>query len=172
MNIEALSSKLPLIVGWIDKTLGEHAAQARSVADFGFSRLPHFYSVDLLARTKVVVVAKVPTPPLSAMGLQEFAAFENADYGGITFKDTYFLQDSQAANESIHFHELVHIVQWAHLGVERFLLAYAVGLMTKGYRESPLEEMAYGLQAYFDHNGQAGSVENVVRTKLDEQFRQ
>ena len=168
MDVEDLLQKLPLIVGWIDRTLGEHASQARSVADFGFSRLPDFYSESLLSRTKVVVVGKVPTPPLSALGLPEFAAFESGVYAGITFKDTYFVEASQAANESLHFHELVHVVQWAHLGVERFILAYAAGLAEKGYRHSPLEGMAYELQAIFDANGQAGSVENFVRARLDE----
>jgi hypothetical protein len=28
--------------------------------------------------------------------------------------------------------------------------------------------MAYGLQDYFDHNGQAGDVENAIRSKLNE----
>lgn len=168
MDIQALLSKLPLVEGWIDKALADHAAQAKSVATLGFSRLPQFYSANLLARAKVVPVAKVPVPPLSQLGLQEFAAFESGTYQGITFKDTYFVQDSQLRNESLHFHELVHIVQWAHLGVERFLLAYAAGLAAHGYKDSPLEAMAYGFQDYFDRNGKPGDVETAVRSKLIE----
>jgi hypothetical protein len=45
---------------------------AISVADFGFDRLPRFYSSDLLARSKVVEVSRVPVPPLGALGLPEF----------------------------------------------------------------------------------------------------
>lgn len=30
--------------------------------------------------------------------------------------------------ESIHFHELVHVVQWSALGVDEFLLTYALGV--------------------------------------------
>ena len=170
MNLEKLLPKLPLITDWIDKTLSAHAGQARPVADLGFKRLPNFYSSDFLTRTKVVAVARVPVPPLTAIGLPEFAAFEQGDYAGITFKDTYFLQTSQLANESIHFHELVHVVQWAHLGVERFLLAYAAGLAADGYRNSPLEAMAYALQDYFDRNGQPCDVAAIIRSKLNELY--
>jgi hypothetical protein len=136
MNLETLALKLPLISGWIDKILADHAAQARPVAALGFTRLPQFYSAALLARAKVISVAKVPTPPLTQMGLPEFADFENMIPGGITYKDTYFVHDSQITNESLHFHELVHIVQWEHLGVDRFLLTYAAGLAAHGYCSS------------------------------------
>ncbi len=170
MNMELLLPKLPLISAWIDKTLASHAKTAVSVADFGFDRLPSYYSSDLLARAKVVEVARVPVPPLAALGLPEFVAFEQGDYAGITFKDTYFVKSVEAANESLHFHELVHVVQWAHLGVETFLLQYAAGLAARGYRHSPLEVMAYDLQAYFDSHGQPVDVEAVIRNKLNELY--
>jgi hypothetical protein len=160
MNPETLVAKLPVISGWIDKTLAEHAAQARSVASLGFARLPQYYPVGLLARAKIIPVAKVPTPPLTQMGLPEFADFENMTPRGITYKDTYFVQESQIANESLHFHELVHVVQWAYYGVE------PSGLSTHGYANSPLEKMAYGLQNYFDQNGKPGNIEAFILAEL------
>jgi len=45
---------------------------------------------------------------------------------------------------------LVHVIQWERLGVDDFLLAYGAGLMQFGYRDSPLEKMAYSLQYGFD----------------------
>ena len=57
----------PLIAGWIKQTLAEHASAARPVASFGFSRLPHYYDAQLLASSMVVLVPKVPMPPLSAI---------------------------------------------------------------------------------------------------------
>ncbi len=137
MNLEKLRLAMPLITDWIDTTLNARAGAAQTVADFGFERLPKFYSQEFLAHTKVVVVELVPVPPLTALGLPEFAAFEQGDYAGITYKDTYFMQPQHVADESIHFHELVHVVQWSHLGLERFLLAYAAGLAANGYRNSP-----------------------------------
>lgn len=71
-------------------------------------------------------------------------------------------------DESLHFHELVHVVQWQHLGPERFIMAYALGhLLSGGYRTNPLEEMAYGLQARFDANTPAFDVAAIVRPELD-----
>lgn len=170
MNTKKLLPLLPLITDWIDQTLASHAGQARTVAEYGFKRLPGFYPADLLESTKVIAVARVPVPPLSTLGLSEFAAFEQGEYARITLKDTYFMQTAQVLNESIHFHELVHVVQWAQLGVERFLLAYAAGLADKGYRNSPLEMMAYDLQDYFDRNGQPADVTAQIRRKLCELY--
>jgi hypothetical protein len=170
MNLESLLPKVPLITGWIDRTLAAHAKEAHSVASFGFKRLPTFYSAECLARAKVVAIERVPVPPLTSIGLPEFGEFERGIYTGITFKDTYFVAATQRGNESLHFHELVHIVQWAHLGVEKFLLAYAAGLASNGYRNSPLEAMAYDLQAYFDQNGRPGDIESAVRNKLNELY--
>jgi len=167
MNPESLISKLPLIKDWIDNKLIEHAKMARPVSTYGFKRLPLFYSANFLANAKVVEVDRVPVPRLSELGLTEFADFERGDYTGITFKDTYFVKVDQIGRESLHFHELVHVIQWAHLGIERFLMAYAGGLAANGYRNSPLEVMAYELQAHFDQNGQPGDVEAVVRNKLN-----
>jgi hypothetical protein len=170
MEIEHLKSYLPQLNCWIDATLSAHAAAARPVQSFGFKRLPGFYTAQFLASAKVVIVEHVPTPPLTAVGLPEFADFEQGDYSGITYRDTYFVKASEASRESLHFHELVHVVQWAHLGVEKFLLAYATGLAANGYRNSPLEVMAYDLQAYFDQNGQPGDVVAPIRNKLDELY--
>jgi hypothetical protein len=140
----------PLIANWIQKTLAEQASAARPVASLGFSRLPRYYDEKTLASAKVVLVPKVPVPPLSAMGLGRFADFERMDAAGITYLDTYFLRADQAWDESLHFHELVHVIQWRILGPEGFLAAYADGLERFGYRGSPLEVMAYDLQARFD----------------------
>src|SRR4051794_5227002 len=113
MNLGNLFAKMPLVTRWIDQTLSAHVAKARPVADFSFGRLPNFYSVELLQRAKVVVVKRLPVPPLMTFGLPDF--FGLGKYSGITFGNTYFLKDTYARDESIHFHELVHVIQWAHL---------------------------------------------------------
>jgi hypothetical protein len=91
----------PLIAGWIKKTLAQQASAARPVASFGFSRLPHYYDAQLLASSMVVLVPKVPMPPLSAMGLDRFREFEQMDAGGTTYLNMYFVRADQARNRSI-----------------------------------------------------------------------
>ncbi len=169
MIIDTLIPKIPVISAWIDGTIRNHRDLAKSVISFGFSRLPDYYSKNLLSSTNVVIIDdKVPMPPLVQMGLSQFQSFENRqDLVGITYKDTYFVVANESGSESLHFHELVHVVQWAHLGVDRFLLAYAVGLLQSGYDNSPLERMAYRYEADFRQGKKIGNLEKTIQDELD-----
>jgi hypothetical protein len=114
-----------------------------------------------------VVVDRIPVPPLSSIGLSRFKGFERSDYNGITYLGTYFLTRAAAGNESLHFHEMVHVVQWRRvLGAEFFLAMYAGGLEKFGYRDSPLEKMAYDAQELFDRSGSVFDAEKFVEQKL------
>jgi hypothetical protein len=93
----------------------------------------------------MVLVSQTPFPPVSQFGLPEFGEHERRVFDGITFKNTFFVVDGRQTLR-LQFHELVHTVQWARLGVDRFLLAYGFGLLKYGYEQSPLEKMAYGLE--------------------------
>ncbi|MGV3754690.1 MAG: hypothetical protein ACO1QS_04860 [Verrucomicrobiota bacterium] len=160
---------LPQATDWIAATLADHPPQAPSVASFGFRRLPHYYPAELLQSTKVIALpGKLPVPPLRSWGLDHpaFADFEDLNAAGITYLDTYFVQASLVTDESLHFHELVHVLQWAHLGPERFLMTYALGLAQLGYRDSPLETMAYDLQADFEQGKLPFQVKPLVLQKL------
>ena len=159
MTEKAFRKVYPLIAGWIKRTLAEHASAARPVASLGFSRLPHYYDAQLLASSMVVFVPRVPFPPLSAMGLEQFRDFEQMDAAGTTYLNTYFVRADQSHSESLHFHELVHVIQWRLLGPEKFLALYADGLERFGYRKSPLERMAFSLQIRFEREAQPFSVE-------------
>ena len=165
---QLLLQKLPEIKTWIEGTLVSHRAMERQVASYVFPRLAAYYSTRLLNSSSVVEVPHVPVPPLAALGLPEFAEFENGDYEGITYLNTYFVQASVATSESLHFHELVHVVQWQHLGADRFLIAYALGyLMAGGYRDNPLEVMAYDLQVHFEQSATPFDVEAFIRRNID-----
>jgi hypothetical protein len=131
------------------------------VESFGFQRLPRYFDLSLLDATYVVVTDAPPVPPLAALGLPEFAWMETQPRA-VTYQDTYFLQTSAVGSESIHFHELVHAIQWQVLGPEDFLLLYAAGLSEHGYENSPLEAMAYAHQARFEAGGLPYSVEAEV----------
>ncbi len=168
MTEQEFHKMYPLIIEWIRNTLAQHASAARSVATLGFRRLPHYYRQNTLTAAKAVVVLKLPVPPLSAMGLDRFSSFEKMDAGGITYLDTYFVRADQGHIESLHFHELVHIIQWRLLGPEMFLALYADGLERFGYRESPLEKMAYDLQARFEHEAQPFNVETACEPLIRE----
>src|SRR6516165_3257759 len=110
---EEFDTAYPKLRGWIQKTLAFYEKNAKAVASMHFVRLP--------------------MPPLSAMGLSRFAVFEQGDFNGITYLDRYFIKQAVVTEEAVHFHELIHVIQWRLLGPEDFLAAYANGLDEFGY---------------------------------------
>lgn len=165
--IRKFHSTLPMVRTWIENTLEEHSANATPVTNLSFPSLSVVLPSELLALAKVVVVdGAVPFPPLSRMGLPEFYQMENMQMAGITYKDTFFIRHLYQT-ESLHFHELVHVVQWERLGVDNFLLAYGVGLIQFGYRDSPLEQMAYSLQAKFDNGALSSDTVEIIQQQTD-----
>jgi hypothetical protein len=149
MTPEEFQKFYPRLLGWIDTTLRAHAGNTQTVASRGFSRLPLYFSADTLASAKVVLVDKLPIPPLSSWGLTRFADFECGNFNGVTYLNTFFIKRDELRNEAIHFHELIHVVQWRILGPKQFLWSYADGLERFAYRDSPLEVMAYDAEAAF-----------------------
>jgi len=105
-----------------------------------------------LASANVVLVDKLPIPPLSSWGLTQLADFERGNFDGVTYLNTLFIKRDNLRDEAIHFHELIHVVQWRILGPEQFLRSYSDGLERVGYKNSPLEVMAYDAEAAFIAN--------------------
>jgi hypothetical protein len=166
MTPEEFQEFYPPLLNWLRATLTAHAGMAQAVASRAFSRLPLYFSKETLASTKVVLVNWVPRPPLSKMGLTRFVEFERGDLDGITYLDTFFLKQAHSKNEAIHFHELIHVVQWRLLGPDRFLYSYANGLERFGYRQSPLEVMAYDAERMFATSITIFDAEKLVAEKL------
>jgi hypothetical protein len=165
--IRKFQSALPTVREWVESTLAANQNRAFPVSRMDYPRLGNVFPPELLNRARVRVVRdKPPFPPLSRMGLPELASFEAMPIAGITYQDTFFVTHGQQT-ESLCFHEIVHVVQWDQLGVENFLLAYGVGLMQFGYRDSPLEAMAYALQGGFDRGVLPGDLMGRIRRDTD-----
>ena len=131
-----------------------------------FVRLPLYFGPGLLETAKFIAIDRLPMPPLSAMGLGRFAVFEQGDFNGITYLDRYFIKQTVVTEEAIHFHELIHVIQWRLLGPEDFLAAYANGLDEFGYENSPLEKMAYDAEASFKRSFAIFDAEKFVAEQL------
>jgi hypothetical protein len=161
---------LPQVRAWIDQLLETHSASARRVSTLGFNRLASSYPADLLERARVVSVERTPFPPVSQFGLPEFAQYQAGQFQGITFKDTVFVVRGREF-ESLHFHELVHVVQWSRLGADKFLLSYGLGLLQFGYEQSPLEQMAYSLQQLFERGSVPNDLVRIIENGADEVWK-
>ena len=165
--ISKFHAVLPEVRKWIEGLLEKYAANSVSVNSLGFSRLSQHFPDNILEQANVVIVPKVPFPPLGRLGLPELSFMEQMSLSGITYVDTCFIHHLHRTEESLHFHELVHVVQWNRLGADNFLLAYGVGIVQSGYEQSRLEQMAYSLQGAFDRDSLPDNLIEFVQKETD-----
>jgi hypothetical protein len=161
-------ASLPVIKSWIHDLLASHESSASPVIGLASQRILKSFPHDFLERVRVVTLAgNPPFPPLSRMGLHEFFPMERMQLAGVTYKETYFVRES-SLSESLHFHELVHAVQWNRLGMDNFLLAYGVGIIQYGYAKSPFEQMASSLQNSFELSAAPRNILDLINRQTDE----
>jgi hypothetical protein len=89
---EEFHTAYPKVQAWIQKTLAAYEKDAQPIASMHFVRLPLYFSHTLLETAKFIPIDRLPMPPLSAMGLGRYAAFEQGDFHGITYLDRYFIK--------------------------------------------------------------------------------
>jgi hypothetical protein len=162
---------LPRARSWIRELLLQHATSAVPVIQVDLPGLPRYFPRDFLARAKVVVVDRVPLPPLDAWGLPGAQTFKTMEASGITFEDTFFVEKRWQRSERLFIHELVHVAQWERLGFNRFCLLYGVYLIQHDYWDSPLEVMARDLDAAFARQGEPFDLLRAARERTDELLR-
>ena len=166
MDEKQFKSILSPVKEWIERTIAEFASQMEPVAKAPFSRLTKYYPADLLQRIQRVIVDRCPVPDLASTGIPQLAEIESWDLKGVPWGDIIFIKRDFADSESLHFHELLHIVQWELLGADRYLTAWAIGTITHGYRSNPLEEMAFRLQQRFETKDESFDVVSEVGAEL------
>jgi hypothetical protein len=123
--------------------------RAKPIGSDQVAILRAFFPEDVLCTAKVVR-GRASEPPfysqLRAMGISNAPPF--SDMAGITFEDV--IVHVEPLETSLLFHELVHAVQYKHLGLDRFAERYVRGFLTRGsYEEIPLEQQAYQLEDKF-----------------------
>ncbi|GAC30387.1 hypothetical protein GPAL_3541 [Glaciecola pallidula DSM 14239 = ACAM 615] len=88
------------------------------------------------------------------------------DVDGITYKNTYYLLPQIASGLRLHFHELVHVAQWAQLGAVAFIERYISEIQTFGYESAPLEKIAYALDSFFSNGGEKFDITSYIAQKI------
>lgn len=156
---------LPSIKDWIDQTLQAHATGAIPVSTVA-SQLQQYFPSELFSRARVVVVPRVPFPNLSEMGLTELKELETLDLHGVTYIDTFFVKKGME-RKPLFFHEMVHVVQWERLGVDRFLMAYGLGIVQNGYANSEVERMAYRAQEMYEADAVPTNLTDLIEQHAD-----
>jgi hypothetical protein len=165
--LSRLNEVLPLVRSWIGWVVAENYPIAQRVDGLGFRRVVSYFPVELLDEVRFVTTHRIPFPPVVQYGLTQFASLEEMPKAGITFDKLIFIHESMIS-ESVAFHELVHALQWKALGVDDFLLTYAVSTLLHGYANNPLEATAYDLQSQFDRDVALPGMADLVRAGAEQ----
>jgi hypothetical protein len=131
------------------------------------AQLDPFFPAEVLSTVKVVR-GRAPEPGfytlVRMMGIRNAPPF--SEMAGITFEDV--VVHGEPLSLPLLFHELVHAVQYKHLGLDGFASRYVRGFLSGGsYEEIPLEKQAYELEQRFAANPSAAfSVEDDVKERI------
>ncbi|WP_233008992.1 hypothetical protein [Rheinheimera faecalis] len=150
---------------WISQVNSEHQLARRSCAVFK-DHFNGFYSPDFLNTAFFVVTNEIPKPDFPELREAGLGNFIDMKVDGITYNDTYYITEEAAKHLGIHFHELVHVVQWRELSPRGFIERYICEIQKFGYNAAPLEKMAYVLDRHYQRKGPHLSVEQFVRGNL------
>jgi hypothetical protein len=129
-----------------------------------------FFSLEILDQTRLLVLhgERVQDPPF--YGMARMLGFKNlpsfADTTAVTFVDV--IVSHEPFTDSLLFHELVHVVQFAQLGAKEFASRFVEGFLKGGsYAEIPAEKHARELEQRYSGNRQtAFSVTDTVKTAI------
>lgn len=118
------------------------------------SAMRPFFPPSALDSTRVLVLGRERVtnphfyPELQRMGFEPGSPPDFSFMTAITFVDT--VVSHEPFTDRLLFHELVHVVQYQKLGLEKFAAKYVRGFLTGGsYEAIPLEVNAYELDARF-----------------------
>jgi len=144
---------------------------ARSLSAEETAELQTFFAPATLGAARVRSVPRIENPDFYAKLPAEFPTIKFTQMMGITLIDTVLISDAQMRPEDpllpLLFHELVHVVQYAQVGVETFVDRYVTGWYAGGqdYGSIPIEKQAYGLGSRYEANPGSGfSVEAFVQS--------
>jgi hypothetical protein len=156
---------LEKIEQWIDQTNVDFSAQ-KICCDRFAKEFDGFYSIPFLQNSFFVVVNQIPKPAFPELRQIGLGGFMDMKVDGITYKNTYYMLPHIINDLRLHFHELVHVVQWQVLGAANFIQRYIYEIQKFGYDQAPLEIMAYALDNHFAGGGNKGDIPLFVAEKI------
>jgi hypothetical protein len=164
----AMISQLATIVeDYITNSRTKYAPQAVPLTEAQRSAMQPYFPAETLENARLCVLhgTRVPNPSMYSMaklmGIRNLPDF--SDMAAITFVDVVVSQEE--FTDALLFHELVHVVQYAQMGVSEFASRFVSGFIQGGsYEQVPLEKNAYLLEGRFSENrNQPFSVDDEVR---------
>lgn len=159
---------------WINQQILFYTQNSFPLRKSNVELLKHHFPISTLNNSRLSFVDSIESPPfyteLQQSGISNLINFN--DTAGITYGNCIVVSQKfeHTCGEftSLLFHEMVHVVQYEILGIEKFIFEYFSGWVKNGYSyyKIPLEEQAYKLQARFDKNLPPFSVKEEVLNKF------
>src|SRR5215467_13972626 len=144
-----------MVEDYISSSQKKYAPQAVPLTEDQRTAMQPFFPAESLDAVRLCVLrgSRVPNPSMytmaKMMGIRNLPDF--SDMAAITFVDVVVSHED--FSNDLLFHELVHVVQYAQLGVKEFARRYVQGFIDGGsYEEIPLEKNAYALEGRFSAN--------------------
>jgi hypothetical protein len=169
MRANDLLKHAPAFHRWVDELLAKHELSARQVSDYRFQRLPQFFDPQILEMARCVEVDSVPKIPWHEFDLSVPDGMD-INFEGITFRNTYFIARGKSKQEALHFHEMVHVVQWQTLGNDLFPFLYVLEAFKGNYKTNFLEVMASQVTDFFVKAKEPFSTEFFVAARFGQYF--
>jgi hypothetical protein len=166
-----VSQLVSMVEDYVTSNRKKYAPQAVPLTDEQRNAMQPFFSPAVLDSARLCVLhgTRVSNPSMYAMakmmGIHNLPDF--AGMAATTFVDV--VVSHQEFTDALLFHELVHVVQYAQLGVKEFAARFVSGFVQGGsFEEITLEKNAYALEGRFSKNaGEQFSVDDEVRQWRD-----
>lgn len=157
-----------MVEDYILKSQKRYAPRAVPLTPEQKSAMQPFFPADVLEQVRLLPLngERVQDPSFYTMarmmGFKNLPSFSNVK--AVTFVDV--IVSHEPFTNDLLFHELVHAVQYAHMGTKDFSDKYVQGFLSGGgYDGIPLEKNAYELEAhYHGHPAQVFSVADEVKS--------
>jgi hypothetical protein len=141
-----------MVADYITGSRKKYAASAQPLTVEQRAAMQPFFPSEILDKTRLLVLngQRIQDPGFYTMarmmGFKDLPSF--ADVAAVTFVDV--IVSHEEFTDALLFHELVHVVQYAQLGVKEFGARYVSGFVTgAGYDGITLEKNAYELEQRF-----------------------
>lgn len=162
-----VSQLVSMVEDYINSSRKKYAPQAVPLTDAQRAAMHPFFPATVLDSARLCVLrgTRVSNPSMYAMAkmmgirnLPDFSAM-----AAITFVEV--IVSHEEFTDALLFHELVHVAQYAQMGVKEFAARFVSGFVQGGsFEEIPLEKMAHALEIRFSEGGgNLFSVDDEVR---------
>lgn len=162
-----ISQLANMVEDYVTSSRKKYAPQAVPLTDAQRTAMQPFFSAAILDSARLCVLrgTRVSNPSMYAMakmmGIRNLPDF--AGMAAITFLDVIVSHEEFTA--ALLFHELVHVAQYAQMGLKEFATRFVNGFVQGGsYQENSLEKMAHALEGRFSQSSASPfSVDDEVR---------